>query len=260
MLLSKVSSAQSEVTFYTNMGNFVAKMYDTLQPITTGNFIDLVNAKYYDGVIFHRVINGFMIQGGDPTGTGSGGPGYTIPDEFDPLATNVQKAIAMANSGPNTGGSQFFINLVTNNYLNSGYPVFGIVITNFSVVQAIGAVATNSSDRPLTDVVMDSLRVTNPYFSQINDFSISTFNIDIFPNPVTEESVIILNSNTEKSVNVSIYNQLGKEIYSNFITLSNGKNYISLSEFYNTNLYSGLYHLVVTDGKSVTQKKFVVLR
>ncbi len=122
-LTTKISYAQTEVTFYTSMGTFVAEMYDTLQPITVGNFVSLVNAKFYDGIIFHRVINNFMIQGGDPTGTGYGGPGYTIPDEFDPLASNVQKALAMANSGPNTGGSQFFINLVNNLYLDPNYPV-----------------------------------------------------------------------------------------------------------------------------------------
>ena len=141
-LTTNISRAQTEVTFYTNMGDFVVEMYDTLQPITAGNFIDLVNAEFYDGIIYHRVISGFMIQGGDPLGTGFGGPGYSIPDEFDPLTSNVQKAISMANSGPNTAGSQFFINLAHNLNLDTDYPVFGIVTSNFSVVQSIGLVAT----------------------------------------------------------------------------------------------------------------------
>ncbi len=81
--LQAAVTAQTKVTFYTTLGNFDAEIYDSLMPITAGNFLSLVNSKYYDGVIFHRVIKNFVIQGGDPTGTGSGGPGYTIPDEFD---------------------------------------------------------------------------------------------------------------------------------------------------------------------------------
>ena len=131
-LYPQTSKAQTQVTFYTTMGIFVAQMNDTLQPITSGNFIGLVNEEFYDGVIFHRVIDGFVIQGGDPTGTGYGGPGYTIVDEFDPLASNVQMALGMANSGTNTAGSQFYINLVDNTYLDENYPVFGIVTENFS--------------------------------------------------------------------------------------------------------------------------------
>src|SRR5688572_13012156 len=129
-LASYTAHAQTQITFYTNKGIFVAEMYDTLQPITAGNFISLVKKKFYDGIIFHRVIDKFMIQGGDPTGAGSGGPGYTIKDEFHPATSNIQTTLAMANSGPNTGGSQFFINLIDNTRLDPKHPVFGKVILN----------------------------------------------------------------------------------------------------------------------------------
>ena len=129
--------AQTEVTFYTNQGNFIVELYDGSMPITTGNFKSLVNAKFYDGVIFHRVINNFMIQGGDPTGTGSGGPGYTIADEFVTGLSNIQKTISMANSGPNTGGSQFFITLEATPHLDGKHAVFGEVISGMEVVTSI---------------------------------------------------------------------------------------------------------------------------
>ena len=224
LLTSKIASAQTEITFYTSMGDFVVEAYDTLQPITAGNFIDLVNAEFYDGIIFHRVISGFMIQGGDPTGTGYGGPGYTIPDEFDPRTSNIQKAIAMANSGPNTGGSQFFINLVNNTYLDPNYPVFGIVTDNFSVVQSIGLVPTNSNDRPLIDVVMDSLRVTvvGPHVGTSELLSPS-LNIIVFPNPAADYISIVLG---DKAVSgndylLKITNLLGQTVHSEYLNHQN---------------------------------------
>ncbi len=128
-------------------------------PITTGNFEKLVKEGFYDGTIFHRVIENFMIQGGDPEGTGMGGPSYSIEDEFVEGSTNVKGTISMANSGPNTGGSQFFINLVDNTYLDwdkppeqSKHPAFGKVIEGMDVVEAIGQVQTDASDRPLEEV------------------------------------------------------------------------------------------------------------
>jgi peptidylprolyl isomerase len=108
-----------KVKLETNQGDIVIELYDEM-PITAGNFKKLVQEKFYDGVIFHRVIDSFMIQGGDPTGTGMGGPGYKIKDEFTKtdLDKNNRGTISMANAGPNTGGSQFFINLVNNNFLD----------------------------------------------------------------------------------------------------------------------------------------------
>jgi peptidylprolyl isomerase len=138
----------------TTMGNITIELHKDM-PLTTGNFEKLVNKGFYDGVVFHRVIDGFMIQGGDPTGTGSGRPGYKIKDEFSSNKQsnmNNKGTIAMANAGPNTGGSQFFINLVNNNFLDNKHPVFGKVIEGLKVVEAIGKVETDSNDRPVQTI------------------------------------------------------------------------------------------------------------
>ncbi len=137
----------------TTMGTIIIELREDM-PITTKNFVDLVGKGYYDGVIFHRVIDGFMIQGGDPTGTGRGGPGYSIKDEFMPDNKNNRGTIAMANAGPNTGGSQFFINLVNNNYLDKAHPAFGTVVEGMEVVDAIGKVKTNFGDKSVTEVAI----------------------------------------------------------------------------------------------------------
>lgn len=147
--------AEKRVVLHTTMGDITIRLYDGM-PVTAGNFEKLVRSGFYDGTLFHRVIDGFMIQGGDPTGTGSGGPGYTIPDEFVKGHSNVRGTVAMANTGrPNTGGSQFFINLVDNTYLDwddprtpSAHPVFGEVVGGMDVVDRIGKVKTDSADRP----------------------------------------------------------------------------------------------------------------
>lgn len=140
----------------TSMGNITIAL-DPAMPATVNNFTALVEKGYYNGVIFHRVIDGFMIQGGDPTGTGYGGPGYTIPDEFTTNNRNDRGTVAMANSGPNTGGSQFFINLVNNNYLDKKHPVFGKVVDGMDVVDSIAKVQTNGQsggNRPLQNVTI----------------------------------------------------------------------------------------------------------
>ena len=141
----------NKVLLKTSMGDIIIQLYDDM-PITTGNFESLVEKGFYNGVIFHRVINGFMIQGGDPTGTGMGGPGYTIKDEFTNHNRNERGTISMANAGPNTGGSQFFINLVDNSFLDGKHPAFGKVVEGMDVVDAIGKVQTDASDRPLQEV------------------------------------------------------------------------------------------------------------
>jgi peptidylprolyl isomerase len=135
------------------MGEIILELSADM-PVTAGNFESLVRKGFYNGVIFHRVIDRFMIQGGDPTGTGTGGPGYTIRDEFTPANRNKRGTIAMANAGPDTGGSQFFINLVDNNYLDRNHPVFGKVITGMEVVDQIGKVKTDRSDRPKEPVTI----------------------------------------------------------------------------------------------------------
>jgi peptidylprolyl isomerase len=144
---------QTKILLNTNYGNITIALYDDM-PITTGNFQKLVEKGFYNGIIFHRVISSFMIQGGDPQGTGMGGPGYAIKDEFTHKGGNNNKrgTISMANAGPNTGGSQFFINLVDNNFLDSKHPAFGEVIKGMDVVDKIGAVSTDSNDKPVKEV------------------------------------------------------------------------------------------------------------
>ena len=144
--------ANPTVTIETNHGTIQAEMFVDKAPKTAGNFIELAKKGFYDGVIFHRVIDGFMIQGGDPTGTGRGGPGYSIKDEFKAGNRNDRGTISMANAGPNTGGSQFFINVANNNFLDDRHPVFGRVVEGMDVVDRISKVKTGTGDRPVTEV------------------------------------------------------------------------------------------------------------
>ena len=142
----------TKVVLKTNKGDITIELYADM-PITSGNFKNLVGQGTYDGVIFHRVIDDFMIQGGDPTGTGMGDPSIpTIKDEFTPRSKNNRGTISMANRGPNTGSSQFFINLVDNNYLDGKHPAFGDVIDGMDVVDAIGKTATDANDKPKDEI------------------------------------------------------------------------------------------------------------
>ena len=153
--------ANPTVTIETNHGTIRAEMFVDKAPKTAGNFIELAKKGFYDGVVFHRVIDGFMIQGGDPTGTGRGGPGYQIPDEFAPGLAHTQPGLfSMANAGPDTGGSQFFITLAATPWLDGKHAIFGKVIAGLDVVQAIGKVQTGRGDRPVEDVVMEKVTVS----------------------------------------------------------------------------------------------------
>lgn len=150
-------SMGNKVKLETNYGDIVIQLYDDM-PITTGNFKGLVEKGTYDGVIFHRIIDGFMIQGGDPTGTGYGDPKIpNIKDEFTHKGGNKNNrgTISMANAGPNTGSSQFFINLVDNNFLDGKHPTFGEVVEGMDVVDKIAKVQTGTNDRPVKDVVIE---------------------------------------------------------------------------------------------------------
>lgn len=151
MSKNNTSNKSRIIILETNKGNIKIQLYDDM-PITTDNFESLVKKGFYNGVIFHRVINGFMIQGGDPEGTGFGGPGYTIKDEFSNNNKNNRGTIAMANAGPNTGGSQFFINLANNNFLDSKHPVFGKVIEGMDIIDSIAKVKTDANDKPIEDI------------------------------------------------------------------------------------------------------------
>ena len=157
-----------KVVLETTMGNITIAL-DPAMPVTAGNFETLVNKGFYNGTIFHRVISGFMIQGGDPTGTGMGGPGYTIQDEAT-NETNSVGAVAMANTGmPNSGGSQFFINLKDNDVLNYpgqdgwGYCVFGKVTKGMETIDAMAAVETGRKgphgDVPLEPIIIKSAKI-----------------------------------------------------------------------------------------------------
>jgi peptidylprolyl isomerase len=144
----------TKVLLQTSMGDITIELRDDM-PITTGNFKNLVQKGTYNNTIFHRVIKGFMIQGGDPTGTGYGDPSIPeIKDEFTKTNRNDRGTISMANAGPNTGSSQFFINLVNNNFLDGKHPAFGRVTAGLDVVDKIGAVKTDPNDKPREKVTI----------------------------------------------------------------------------------------------------------
>ncbi len=164
------------VTLQTNQGTVVARLFPDHAPKTVRNFTELAEggrewtdprsrkkttARLYDGTVFHRVIPDFMIQGGDPLGTGTGGPGYQFADEIHPdLAFDRPYLLAMANSGPGTNGSQFFVTVVPTYWLNGKHTIFGEVIDGKDVVDTITNTATRPGDRPVTDVVLQSVTIT----------------------------------------------------------------------------------------------------
>lgn len=154
--------------FETTLGTFEAELYAKECPETVWNFINLAEGRqetqkggnFYDGIIFHRVIKGFVIQGGCPQGSGMGGPGYQFQDEFDPaLRHNEAGILSMANAGPRTNGSQFFVTLAPTPHLDGRHSVFGKVIKGLDIVKTIGEVATGPMDRPKEAVVMNSVTI-----------------------------------------------------------------------------------------------------
>jgi peptidyl-prolyl cis-trans isomerase A (cyclophilin A) len=161
--------------FDTTEGSFTVRLFDKEAPKTVENFVGLAEgtkewkhpetgerktSPYYDGIIFHRIIDGFMIQGGDPLGQGTGGPGFTFADEFHPSRRHDRPGIlSMANAGPNTNGSQFFITLGPTPHLDNRHSVFGEVVSGLDVVKKIGSVATGRQDRPVTPVVMNKVTI-----------------------------------------------------------------------------------------------------
>jgi len=162
------TTAMHTISIETSKGTIVFETYNNDAPKTVENFVTLAQKDFYNGVIFHRVISGFMIQGGDPTGTGMGGPGYKFADELNPATDSYKKGyvrgtVAMANSGPNTNGSQFFI-MHKDTALPNAYTIFGHVVSGMDVVDAIAAVhaavQVNENDRPIQDVVMKKVTVT----------------------------------------------------------------------------------------------------
>lgn len=145
-------------TFDTNMGTFKVELLEDKAPVTAGNFVTLAEKGFFDGLVFHRVIEDFMIQGGDPSGDGTGGPGYTIKDEFgEGLAHNSKGILSMANRGPGTGGSQFFITLAPTPWLDGKHAIFGKVVDGMEVIDQIGNVKTGTNDKPVEPVVINKI-------------------------------------------------------------------------------------------------------
>jgi cyclophilin family peptidyl-prolyl cis-trans isomerase len=158
--LPAAAGPRTRVKFETSMGSFEIVLFDDLVPKTVKNFLDLVNKGFYSNLTFHRTISNFMIQGGDPKGDGSGGPGYTFADEFSPQLSHSQPGVlSMANSGKNTNGSQFFITVVPTPWLDGHHSIFGQVVAGMDVVYAISKTRTVAGDRPATPVVIKSITV-----------------------------------------------------------------------------------------------------
>ena len=153
-------SENRKIRFTTNKGEFIVEMFEDKAPKTTKNFIELTEKGFYNGVVFHRVIDGFMIQGGDPTGTGMGGPGYQLDDEFgEGLQHDDEGILSMANAGPNTGGSQFFITLAPKQWINGNHAILGQVVEGLDIVRLSGVVPTDFRDRHKDHVIMETVEV-----------------------------------------------------------------------------------------------------
>lgn len=156
-----MSDNKTYAVFKTNNGEFTVELFAEKAPITVENFVTLAKDGFYDGTIFHRIIADFMIQGGDPTGTGRGGLKQTIPDEFgEGLDFSQPGILAMANAGPNTGSSQFFVTVVPTPWLQNHHSIFGKVVKNYDVVEKISGVQTDFADKPLEDVVLNTVEIT----------------------------------------------------------------------------------------------------
>ncbi|HYD03911.1 MAG TPA: peptidylprolyl isomerase [Alphaproteobacteria bacterium] len=144
----------------TTLGTVEVELFEDKAPITAGNFIKLANAGFYNGIIFHRVIPKFMVQTGDPKGNGTGGPGYSIKDEFGPgLKHSKPGILSMANSGPNSGGSQFFITTVPTPWLDGKHAIFGQVVKGQDIVEKISNAPRNGMDKPLTQIAMKTVKI-----------------------------------------------------------------------------------------------------
>jgi len=257
--------AQTQVKFHTTLGDFIVELNDTLAPITAGNFKNLVQDKYYDGVTFHRVINNFMIQGGN------GATKPNIQDEFHVGLSNTTGTISMANTGAvNSGNTQFFINLINNTRLDynkaplsSKHPVFGKVVENFSVVQAIGSAPVNGSV-PSPAIYMDSLRLyaspgdttNNGGGVSVYDFNAPTSSvIEVFPNPLTSKSFIKVKAHSN-TINVRLIDLLGNELVKKELETTDKELLIQLYSLTAETLPSGIYFL---EAQSVNVKSTIRL-
>lgn len=255
-------SAQSEVTFYTSMGDFVVELHDSIMPITTGNFMNLVASKGYDGKRFYRVVANFVIQGGYRTNLPP-----AIPDEFDStgLLSNRRWTLSMANSGPNTGSSEIFINLKDNLFLDwnkapltSAHPVFGKVISGWTVVSDIGGVAVDANEQPLVPVVMDSLRITSTPLST-KAYSDPRLECAIYPNPANAQSLLHLRSPSGGSARIVICDPSGRIVHDEVRTIVRGTSLIPVAELGLSGVNSGFYFIeIITGNNAVTEKLWFV--
>ena len=252
--------AQTQVDFYTSMGDFRVEVREDLMPITAGNFIDLVQAEYYDGIIFHRVVEDFVIQGGDPTGTGSGGPGYTIDDEYHQNMNHDSTGVmGMAKTAaPNSAGSQFYFIIGPQSFLDVNYAVFGTCIQNVQILEDMNVVQVNSNDRPLVDIVMDSLRVV-PGTTAIQEI-VNRVEIEAYPNPFIGPVTINYEVETAGDVELTIHDLQGRLVR----TLFNGKNPSGIHSIEwdgtgmtRTSVPQGAYYLTLTTSSGVGVKMLI---
>lgn len=161
--IQPVNPQNPKALIKTSLGEITVELFVDKSPVTASNFIELANKGFYNGLIFHRVIDNFMIQTGDPNGNGTGGPGYTIKDEFNSRLKHSQAGVlSMANAGPNTGGSQFFITLAPTTWLDGKHAIFGQVIKGMDIVRKIGRVKVDPNDRPIQPVKMEKVLIMAP--------------------------------------------------------------------------------------------------
>ena len=159
-VLAAAERVGKRAKFTTNQGSFTVALYGDKTPKTVSNFITLAKDGFYSGTIFHRVIDGFMIQGGDPEGTGRGGPGYQFEDEVNSgLTFSKEGLLAMANAGPGTNGSQFFITVSKPDYLDNKHTIFGEVTQGYDIVVKISKAQRDSSDKPLSEVIIEKIEI-----------------------------------------------------------------------------------------------------
>lgn len=245
---SLTAFSQTLADFYTSFGNFRVELREDLMPITANNFIKLSRKGFYDATIFHRVVADFVIQGGDPIGTGSGGPGYTISDE-DHILMNHDSAgvIGMAKDvAPNSAGSQFYFTLSPQPNLNRRYAVFGACIQGLQVILDIGKVQVNGEDKPLDAVILDSVRIVNT--TAINQEEEMRMPLEVYPNPFSERSYIRYEVKRAGPLTLSIYDMQGRLIRN----LIDGKTLPGIFDIYwdgedmqGTAVSPGLYVLVI---------------
>lgn len=267
VLLFTVQTAQSQsvARFYTSYGDFDVELREDLVPITANNFIDLCNQEFYDFVIWHRVVPGFVIQSGDPLGTGFGGPGYTIQDEFHPSLTHNSKGIlSMANSGPNTGGSQFFITLAPAPNLNNLHAVFGEVISGINTVDSIAGTPLNGNGSPVFPPVNDSIRIIS---SPVGiDHPISETRAALggnFPNPFSGQTMITFGLMDAGEASIVILDATGRMIRTldaGFLDAGDHRLTWDAKDGFGQDVNAGLYFYQLHSLGTVDSKTMVLIR